>query len=99
MSTASNFKEKAQAAKAIYEVLGRSGASYIIFWFDDGSVCAAQKAPSGNRAGACIEFSATKPALDDCGVADFEGTTYQKGAELLRRLEQSLHCQTTILSS
>lgn len=89
MSAASNFREKAQATKVIYQVLGHSGASYIIFWFDDGSVCAARPVPSGNLAAARLEFGATKPILDDCGVADFEGTTYQKGTELLKRLEQS----------
>lgn len=89
MSAASNFREKAQTAKAIYKVLGQSGASYIIFWFDDGSVCTARPVPSGNLAAARLEFGATKPILDDCGVADFEGTTYQKGTELLKRLEQS----------
>ena len=89
MSTASDFREKARSARAVYEVLGQSGASYLIFWFDDGSVCAARKVPSNNRAGARLEFSSTKPILDDCGVADFEGSTYQKGTELLKRLEQS----------
>jgi hypothetical protein len=89
MSAASSFREKAQTAKAIYKVLGQSGASYIIFWFDDGSVCTANEVPSGNLAAARLKFGAVKPVLDDCGVADFEGATYQKGMELLRRLEQS----------
>lgn len=87
MSSASDFRTKVQAA-TVYEVLGKSGASYLVFWFRDGSVCAARKLPSGNRAAARLEFGETKPCLDDCGVADFAGTTYQKGTELLRRLER-----------
>ena len=87
MSSASDFRNMAQTAR-IYEVLGQSGASYVIFWFDDGSVCAARKLPSGNKAAARLEFGATKPCLNDCGVEDFPGTTYQKGAELLKRLAQ-----------
>jgi hypothetical protein len=88
MSSASDFRVMAQTATA-YKVLGQSGASYVIFWFDDGSVCAARQLPSGNKAAARLEFGATKPCLDDCGTADFAGTTYQKGTELLKRLERS----------
>ena len=88
MSLASDFRNQAQAA-TIYEVLGESGASYQFFWFKDGSVCAARKQPSGNVASAHWEFGATKPCLDDCGLEDYAGTTYQKGAELLRRIEQA----------
>jgi hypothetical protein len=87
MSSASDFRTMARSATA-YEVLGQSGASYVIFWFDDGSVCAARKLPSGNIAAARLEFGETKSCLDDCGVAGFSGTTYQKGTELLKRLEQ-----------
>ena len=89
MSLASDFKEAARSAEAIYEVIGQSGSTYIIFWFDDGSVCAAQRLPTENRAPARLKFGATKPCLDDCGVDDFPGTTYQKGTELLQRLEDS----------
>jgi len=85
MSLASDFKETARSAEAIYEVVAQSGS--IIFWFDDGSVCAAQRLPSGNKAAACLEFGTTKPRLNDCGVDDFSGATYQKGSELLRRIE------------
>jgi hypothetical protein len=86
---ASDFKEIARSARAIYEAVGASGASYVIFWFDDGSVCAGQRLPSGNKAAGRLEFGETKHCLDDCGVDDFPGTTYQKGWELLRRLEDS----------
>lgn len=89
MSLASDFKEAARAAKTIYELVGQGGASYVIFWFDDGSVCAAQKLPTDNKAAARLEFGATKPCLDSCVVDDFAGTTYQKGAELLQRIEGS----------
>jgi len=89
MSLASDFKKDARSATAIYEMVGHSGASYVIFWFDDGSVCAAQKLPTDNKTAARLEFGATKPCLDDCGVDDVAGTTYQKGTELLRRLEKS----------
>lgn len=86
MSMASDFKAMADLA-TIYEVTGESGRVYMIFWFPDGSVNAARRLPSGNKAAAKLEFQATKPCLDDCSVADFEGATYQKGQELLRRLE------------
>ena len=85
MSSASDFRTLARRATA-YEVIGASGSSYVVFWFSDGSVCAARKLPSGNRAVAKLEFRKTKPCLDDCGTADCPGTTYQKGTELLRRL-------------
>jgi hypothetical protein len=84
---ASDFKEAARSAAAMYEVVGQSGASYVIFWFDDGSVCTAQKRPTDNKAAARLEFGATKPCLDDCGVDDFTGSTYQKSSELLKRIE------------
>jgi len=87
MSSASDFKNAADTA-TIYEVTGNSGAVYVIFWFPDQSVCAARRLPAGNtRASARLEFQDTKPCLDDCGVAEFQGTTYQKGRELLRRIE------------
>lgn len=89
MSSASDFKDMAQEA-TIYEVTGQSGAVYVIFWFPDGSVCAARHLPAnGVRASARLEFQATKPCLNDCGMADVQGTTYQKGTELLRRLTSS----------
>jgi len=87
MSLASDFRNQAQAA-TVYEVLGESGATYLFFWFKDGSVCAARKHPSSTSASARWEFGATKPCLDDCGLENYPGTTYQKGAELLRRLQE-----------
>ena len=89
MSVASDFKETARSARAIYELVGHSGVGYVVFWFEDGSVCAAQKLYSDNRAAAGLEFGETKRCLDDCGVSDFAGTTYQKGWELLRRIQDS----------
>jgi hypothetical protein len=89
MSSGSDFKEKARQAKAIYEMVGASGASYVIFWFKDRSVCAAKRAATDNRSAASLDFQvSTTHCLDDCGVSDFEGTTYQKGAELLSRLTE-----------
>jgi len=85
MSLTSDFKQLAQACTA-YEVIAASGASYVVFWFPDGSVCAPQKLPSGNNAAARLAFGATKPCLDDCGTTDFRGTTYQKGSEVFRQL-------------
>jgi len=85
MSSASDFRTLARAA-TIHEVIGSSGSSYVIFWFSDGSLCAARKLPSGNRAVARLDFGQTKPYLDDCGMAGYAGTTYQKGTELLRRI-------------
>jgi hypothetical protein len=89
MSLASDFKEAARSAEAICDIVGQSGSTCVIFWLDDGSVCAAQKLPTNNGAAARLEFGATKPCLDDCGVDDFPGTTYQKGTELLQRIEDS----------
>lgn len=87
MSQASDFNALVDQAK-IYEMIGRSGATYVIFYFPaDQSVTAARRVPTGTRASARLEFGDVKPALDDCGVDDVEGTTYQKGAELIRRLE------------
>ena len=85
MSSSSDFRTSARGATA-YGIIGGSGSSYVVFWFSDGSVCAARKLPSGNRAVAKLEFGKTKPCLDDCGTADFVGTTYQKGTELLTQL-------------
>jgi hypothetical protein len=85
MSLASEFREAAQAA-TIYEVMGQSGASYVIFWFDDSSVCAARKLPTDNKAVARLEFGETKICLKDCGIAYVGQTTYQMGAELLKRM-------------
>ena len=87
MSSASEFKEKAREA-TIYEVIGRSGTAYVIFWFKDGSVTATRKRPAIHpQASAELVFEKTKPCLDDCGVDDVEGNTYQKGQELLKRIE------------
>lgn len=89
MSLGSDFKEKARQTKAIYELIGESGATYVIFWFEDGSVCAAQRVATQNRSVASLDFHVPiKNCLDDCGVADFEGTTYQKGTELLKRIQE-----------
>ncbi|MBE7553152.1 MAG: hypothetical protein HS126_18930 [Anaerolineales bacterium] len=85
MSLASDFRTSARTATA-YEVMGQSGASYIIFWFGDGSVCAARKLPSDNKAVARLEFGETKTCLKDCGIIDSGQTTYQMGAELLAQL-------------
>lgn len=85
MSYASDFKTLARSSTA-YEVMGASGTSYVLFWFNDGSVCAARKLPSGNKAVARLVFGDTKPCLNDCGMVDSPGTTYQKGTELFRRL-------------
>jgi hypothetical protein len=89
MSKASEFKTKALHAKDIFEVIGRSGASYVFFWFTDGSVCSARRLPGENaRVSARLEFEETMPCLDDCGTADYKGTTYEKGQELLRRIRK-----------
>ena len=64
-------------------MVGASGSVYIFFWFNDGSVCAAKKINTYNRASAGFDFEvSTKACLDDCGAADFEGSTYQKVADL-----------------
>lgn len=89
MSQASTLAEQAKQATNIYELIGNSGATYIFFWFVDGSVTVARRKPTNNK-GASAEYQFAKnvkAALDDCGLQDFEGTTYQKGAELLRRLK------------
>ena len=86
MSSASDFRERAQAA-TIYEVMGQSGASYVIFWFNDLSVCAARKLPTDNAAVARLEFGETKSCLNDCGIPYSGQTTYQMGTDLLKRLE------------
>lgn len=87
MSQASDFKALADQAKT-YEMIGRSGAVYVIFYFPaDRSVTAARRLPTGTRASARFEFGDVKSALDDCGVDDLEGTTYQKGAVLIDLLE------------
>lgn len=87
MSQSSDFRELGRGATAIYEMVGDSGATYIFFWFEDHSICALKRLyePTSGVA-ARWEFGAIKPGLDDCGLTDFEGTTYQKGRELLRRL-------------
>jgi hypothetical protein len=85
MSLASEFRTTARTA-TIYEILGQSGASYVIFWFGDSSVCAARKLPTNNTAVARLEFGETKVCLKDCGIVDTGQTTYQMGTELLARL-------------
>jgi hypothetical protein len=89
MSKASDFAEQAKQATKIYELIGDSGATYVFFWFGDGSVTAARRKPTKNKdASAEYQFAKdVKGALDDCGLSDFDGTTYQKGAELLKRLK------------
>jgi hypothetical protein len=91
MSRSSEFNNAAGQARDIYEVIGESGATYIFFWFSDDSVTAARrKAADTSQVAATYVFGQnTKAALDDCGMADFEGTTYQKGRELLKRLRGS----------
>lgn len=87
MSKASEFKISAKSAE-VYEVMGESGKSYVFFFFPDNSVCAAKKVAPKIRATARVDFRIkTKPALDDCGIV-VKGTTYQKGRELLRRLDR-----------
>ena len=88
MSNASEFNAAAAQARDIYEVIGESGATYVFFWFPDGSVTAARRVASDtSQVAATYVFGKnTKAALDDCGLADFEGTTYMKGSELLKRL-------------
>ncbi len=86
-----NFKDLAQSA-TIYEVMGDSGNSYVIFFMGDGSVCAAQIKPTQTRAGAQLIFSETKKCLLDClkafGVdTPREQTTYRIGHELRAVLE------------
>lgn len=89
MSKASDFAEQAKEATKIYELIGKSGAVYLFFWFADGSVTAARRQPTTNRYASAEYLFAkdVKGALDDCGLKDFDGTTYQKGAELLKRLK------------
>jgi hypothetical protein len=87
MSSASELRTLLETA-TIYEVVGYSDRNYLIFWFKDGSVCAARKRRSDSKAAARIELGVTKAFLDDCGVAEFRGTTYQKGTELLRQLQE-----------
>ena len=89
MSQASKFGEQAKNANAIYEMVGNSGASYIFFWFSDGSIIAARRLPAdqGQAAAQFVFGKNTKKALDDCGLSNFNGTTYQKGQELLKRIQ------------
>ena len=84
MSQASDLK--ALANGEIYEVMGKSGASYVIFFFRDASVCALRKKSTSSAAAAQLEFTNAKSCLDDCGMEELEGTTYQKGRELLKKL-------------
>ena len=68
MSQASDFGDIAKQAKAVYEVVGESGASYIFFWFSE-SVIGARRLPSENLTSARFEFRNTMDALNDCGTA------------------------------
>ena len=91
MSQASDFANQAKNATSIYEVIGESGATYVFYWFGDGSITVARRQATSNQQ-ASAEFlfgKNVKGALDDCGLRKFDGTTYQKGAELLKRLNQS----------
>jgi len=86
MSQSSDFENVAKTTKT-YEVIGKSGRSYIFFFFSDNSVCAAKKVASFNRAAARLDFNiATKNAIHDCGI-DIGGATYQEGRALLKQLE------------
>jgi hypothetical protein len=87
MSQSSEFEDKAKNAIAVVESLGHSGNSYVFFFFDDNSVTAAKRVKAiSQHVSAQLNFNIkVKEALDDCGVSDFDGTTYQKGRELLRR--------------
>lgn len=86
MSQSSDFETAVSVAKA-YEAIGKSGASYVFFFFPDNSICAAKKVPTHNRAGARLDFSiTTKAAIQDCATG-LQGTTYQQGRKLLKQLE------------
>ncbi len=89
MSKASDFKQKAKDAVEIYEMIGESGATYIFFWFSDHSITVARRKPAtSNEAAAEYVFGQNaKDALDDCGMRNIDGTTYQKGSELLKRIK------------
>ncbi len=86
MSTATEFWNTAQKA-TVYEVIGKSGMTYIVFWFFDGSVCAAHKVSSKNKASARWEFGPLEPCLKDCGLTDVVGNTQKKAWELLSKLQ------------
>lgn len=87
MSQSSEFEIVAKTAKG-YEVMGKSGRSYVFFFFPDNSVCAARKVPTQSRAVARLDFNIlTKTAIHDCGI-EFQGATYQEGRVLLKQLEE-----------
>lgn len=89
MAQAPEFRDMAKQA-SIYEMIGQSGRTYVIFFFPDGSVCAARRVAAGNQASARLDFTGVdvKKALVDCGATDACGThTYQRGRDLLNRLE------------
>lgn len=87
MSQASEIAAQAKGATEIYEIIGESGATYIFFWFPDNSVTVARRKHAGGSVAATYEFGKNvKGALDDCGMGDVDGTTYQKGRELLKRI-------------
>lgn len=89
MSQSSDFRDAAETAQAVYEVIGKSGRTYVFFFFPDGSVCAAQREASRNGASAKLNFEVKiKPALRDCGVVAF-GATYQESKLLLNQLAKA----------
>lgn len=86
MSQSSDFETTAKTATA-YEMIGASGKTYVFFFFRDGSVCAAERVATGNRAAAQLDFEIeTKQAMRDCG-GTARGTTYQEGAAFLKQIE------------
>ncbi|MEI7988574.1 MAG: hypothetical protein WCI88_06015 [Chloroflexota bacterium] len=86
MSAASDFWNTAQKA-TVYEVIGKSGVTYVIFWFFDGSVCAAHRVTSKNKASARWEFGPIEQCLKDCGMADVVGNNEKGAWELLSKLQ------------
>ena len=86
MSYASELKNYLELATC-YEAIGQSGATYLFFFFKDGSVCAMKKTATDNKAAAQWVLDQAKPCLRDCGITGYGETTYQKGQELLRRFE------------
>lgn len=90
MSQSSQFESAAKEARAVYEMMGTSGKSYVFFFFADGSITAAKKVSSTNRAAARLDFDKVnvKAALRDCLLETVDGNTYQKGQALLKELEK-----------
>lgn len=89
MAQAPELRDLARQA-SIYEIIGQSGKAYVFFFFPDQSVCAARRVATANQACARLDFTGVevKQALVDCGATDACGThTYQRGRDLLNRLE------------